>query len=83
MRISQRFVETPEILGIVCKLSEDSDQARLLRVSQLFFDIAAPVVWESVTGVHNLLALLPGVVSGTGTPAPVERTIVCTFAVYS
>ncbi|KAG8711939.1 hypothetical protein FRC08_015228 [Ceratobasidium sp. 394] len=31
----------------------------LLRVSQLFFAVAAPLVWRKVEGVHHLLALLP------------------------
>ncbi|KAG8709300.1 hypothetical protein FRC08_018420 [Ceratobasidium sp. 394] len=36
------------------------DWANLLRISRPFFAAVAPLVWQKVEGVHNLLALLPG-----------------------
>lgn len=80
MTTAQRLIETPELLRAICELSESADQACLLCVSQLFFDIAAPVVWQNVAGVHNLLALLPGVKSGSCKDNSTELTIVCIFS---
>ncbi|KAF8598204.1 hypothetical protein BDV93DRAFT_526901 [Ceratobasidium sp. AG-I] len=61
MNTTRRVVETPEMLRLICELSDSLDQAHLASVSRWFFKIAAPVIWENVEGVHNLLVLLPGV----------------------
>lgn len=56
-----RILQIPELLSLICRHSVPRAQTCLLRVSRTFFDSAAPVVWENVSGVHNLLVLLPGV----------------------
>lgn len=76
MKIARRLVETPEMLRLVCELSEASDQVKFSCASRLFFGIAAPVIWGSVVGAHNLLALLPGVKTGTNESDSMERLVV-------
>ncbi|KAG9125897.1 hypothetical protein FRC07_005719 [Ceratobasidium sp. 392] len=56
-----KLFKVPELLVIISKHSEIKHLPRLLRVSRTFFRAAVPLIWEEVTGVHNLLELLPGV----------------------
>ncbi|KAF8598203.1 hypothetical protein BDV93DRAFT_561575 [Ceratobasidium sp. AG-I] len=75
MQTARRLVETSEMMRIICELSASPDQVRLSCASRLFFKIAAPVIWESVAGVHNLLMLFPGVKAEVGEINSEEKTI--------
>ncbi|KAG8716725.1 hypothetical protein FRC08_008924 [Ceratobasidium sp. 394] len=50
-----------DILHHITLESDPKDWPGLARVSRSFFSFAAPLIWRDVEGVHNLLALLPGV----------------------
>jgi hypothetical protein len=50
-----------DLLHQVTRESNPRDWSSLVRVSRLFFSATAPLVWYEVEGVHNLVALFPGV----------------------
>ncbi|KAF8609086.1 hypothetical protein BDV93DRAFT_504533 [Ceratobasidium sp. AG-I] len=56
---AHRVYEVPELLELICSFVEKSTLANLLTVSQQFFHCAAPLVWKEVSGVANVLGLLP------------------------
>ncbi|KAG8708026.1 hypothetical protein FRC08_000152 [Ceratobasidium sp. 394] len=58
---SSHVFTIPELAAIICGRLGQSDCARLMGVSRHFFHCAMPFVWDSVTGLAHLLALLPGV----------------------
>lgn len=76
MKIAKRLVETPEMLRLICEHASTSDQVRLSCVSRLLFKISAPIIWENVEGVHNLLLLLPGVKTRVRKSNEAEQVIV-------
>ncbi|QRW07390.1 hypothetical protein RhiLY_06389 [Ceratobasidium sp. AG-Ba] len=53
-------LDIPELVSLVCESAPVSDCAVLLRVSRLFFDCAAPLVWKNIHGVTKLFSLLDG-----------------------
>ncbi|KAG9095997.1 hypothetical protein FS749_009291 [Ceratobasidium sp. UAMH 11750] len=61
---AHRIFDFPELIDLIAKSTCSHDQARLLRVSRSFLNVAAPLVWETVVGVEHLLKLLPGVIVG-------------------
>jgi hypothetical protein len=61
MSTPTRIFDNLELVRCVCQISKPSDQVQLLRVSKPVFNAAAPVIWESIEGVHHLISLLPGV----------------------
>lgn len=67
---SHRIFEVPELVGLMCKYSSNPQRARLARVSQSFFNITAPLIWERVEGAHKILKLLSAT---TVSIRPVER----------
>lgn len=54
-------LDIPELVALVCESAPISDCAVLLRVSRLFFDCAAPLVWKNIHGVTKLFSVLDGV----------------------
>ncbi|KAF8606215.1 hypothetical protein BDV93DRAFT_363455 [Ceratobasidium sp. AG-I] len=52
-------LEVPELIGLICEHTEDSDLASLLRVSQRLFYCVAPLVWRDVSRITELITLLP------------------------
>jgi hypothetical protein len=61
MKPTKKLIETPELLRDVMEISDTETLVQLLCVSQTFFMTAASVIWLEVTGVNNLLVLIPGV----------------------
>lgn len=61
IRVLHRITQIPELIELICRHADPRSRTSLLRVSRSFFDVAAPIVWEKVSGVHNILTLLPGV----------------------
>jgi hypothetical protein len=61
MSAPYKTLTNPALLRHICLFSESSDYSELLRVSRLFFKVAAPLVWENIHGVETLLLLVPGV----------------------
>jgi hypothetical protein len=59
MNASTTFAHIPELLQIILELSDDYEKAVLARVSQRFFECAAPLLWQDVYGVHKLMVLVP------------------------
>ncbi|KAH7335944.1 hypothetical protein B0J17DRAFT_59201 [Rhizoctonia solani] len=54
--------EIPEILGLICEQVRQSDLARLLGTSRLFFEFVVPLVWSRLpeSAPMILIRLLPG-----------------------
>ncbi|KAH7334354.1 hypothetical protein B0J17DRAFT_673044 [Rhizoctonia solani] len=64
---SQKLVQVPELLSIICTFLEPSERNKLASVSRSWFLAATPVIWREITGVHHLLALFPdAVIKSTG-----------------
>ncbi|KAG8716726.1 hypothetical protein FRC08_008925 [Ceratobasidium sp. 394] len=64
-----------DLLHQVTLESDSEDWPSLARVSRSFFSVTAPLIWRDVEGVHNILALIPGIeiqLSSTS-PKKVER----------
>lgn len=57
---AQKLAQVPELLSMVCAFLGSSGCRTVACVSHRFFNAAAPIIWEEVEGVHNLLALFPG-----------------------
>ncbi|CAE6416928.1 unnamed protein product [Rhizoctonia solani] len=56
-----RILRIPELLGLVYRYATPRTRGSLLQVSHSFFNIGAPIAWESVEGVQKLLKVIPGV----------------------
>ncbi|CAE6493492.1 unnamed protein product [Rhizoctonia solani] len=54
-----RVAQIPELLRFIHRHATPGTRTSLLQVSRSFFSTGAPIMWESVEGVHNLLRLIP------------------------
>ncbi|CAE6491407.1 unnamed protein product [Rhizoctonia solani] len=59
---TQKLARVPELLAIICTFLEPTERKKIASVSRGWFLAATPVIWKEITGVHHLLALVPGVV---------------------
>ncbi|KAG8713295.1 hypothetical protein FRC09_018887 [Ceratobasidium sp. 395] len=72
---AHKILGVPELLGIICKYSECFRSPHLLQISRAFFLAGAPLVWQEVVGVQNLLKLLPGVSFNATGEARIQGTV--------
>ncbi|EUC63987.1 hypothetical protein RSOL_434050 [Rhizoctonia solani AG-3 Rhs1AP] len=54
-----RVAQIPELLRFIHRHATPGTRTSLLQVSRSFFSTGAPIMWESVEGVYNLLRLIP------------------------
>ncbi|KAG8743228.1 hypothetical protein FRC10_000229 [Ceratobasidium sp. 414] len=54
-------IYTPELLHYICSFAQPSDLVHLCQTCQSVFSVTVPFIWETLNGVHKLLALLPNV----------------------
>jgi hypothetical protein len=59
MGSSQDVIYTPELLRHICSFVWPADLVPLCQTCRRAFNAAAPFIWESLDGAHNLFALLP------------------------
>ncbi|KAG9094284.1 hypothetical protein FRC06_010958, partial [Ceratobasidium sp. 370] len=59
---SSQVFAIPELMALICGHINRADRVRLLRVSKLLFGCVVPFVWRNVSGVTQLMALIPGTV---------------------
>lgn len=67
LQTPHRIFQVPELLSFVCRCASPDARTALLRVSHMFFNVAAPISWENVFGVHYILRLLSGATVTTET----------------
>ncbi|QRV75739.1 hypothetical protein RhiJN_03754 [Ceratobasidium sp. AG-Ba] len=54
-----RYLDTPEILNLVCNHAGIAASSKLLTVNRRLFSIVVPFVWKSIDSPLHLLALIP------------------------
>lgn len=56
---ARRVFEVPELVDLICSFVRKRNLTNLLTVSQCVFHCVAPLIWKDVTGVVNIIRLLP------------------------
>ncbi|KAG8720563.1 hypothetical protein FRC08_018840 [Ceratobasidium sp. 394] len=55
----RNVLSIPELLHHICSFSKPADLVHLCQTCRSVFHVTVPFVWETLNGIHKLLALLP------------------------
>ncbi|KAG8699685.1 hypothetical protein FRC09_006460, partial [Ceratobasidium sp. 395] len=58
---SHNIFDIPELLSYICGFFEPNELGPFAQTCHTVFRVTVPILWETVNGVHKLLALLPNV----------------------